>query len=66
MIGFTRNGKVKVWWNCKMYENKIMPLYCDISLDRYKEDESYMVDDLVKIFYNHVNKSTIPKDFLIR
>jgi hypothetical protein len=56
MIGFLRNGKVKVWLNHNLTKDKPLPIVSDVNLKRFKEEESYMVDDLLTIFYNKVDK----------
>lgn len=36
MIGFTRDGKTKVWLNHKLTKDKPLPIVADINLKRYK------------------------------
>lgn len=56
MIGFTREGKTKVWINHKLTKDKPLPIVSDINLKRFKEEENYMVDDLMTIFWNKVDR----------
>ncbi len=65
MIGFTREGKTKVWINHKLTKDKPLPIVSDINLKRYKEEENYMVDDLMSIFWNKVDRETVPKNFTL-
>lgn len=65
MIGFTREAKTKVWLNHKLTKDKPQPIVSDINLKRYKEEESYMVDDLLTIFMNKVDKQSIPTNFTL-